>query len=1149
MNSDSWMTYPALPHALPFRTIFGEYRARRPEDLADAVLRVIRKPRRIPEDLADPTLTDILKSARSSEHLAETAAKRILKLKHGTGEVTTAVAKHILKLELTPQDLEGVWARLDADIMRSEQAYRDLESSKQCLQAERQTRGEPNEEFKKKLVEAYEKVLLAEIICQIYDWPLKSVMHEMEGTALCLSGGGIRSASFSLGILEGLARFSRRTPCNDKQRPLLDTLDYLSTVSGGGYIGSWLMAWSQRSDYHQVVDQLAASAPTSGDPEPQPIRHLREYTSYLSPRYGFTLDTLTLGSIVLRNMILNWLILVPLVMALFCLPEFLYDFSYGWAFAHQRSGASWLHAVITLAILCVGFASATAVWRMSTPLYKSKQDKPPQDKSPQDKSGISESEKEGSTLVEVLLFALPVMLSAWLLAEASFWAYVKGALSSQLSVLHLALWLTVYTVVPPLTVSLVRLRLLWQSDDANPTPFHHHDESGRLAWSRLIWSFIAPLLVAMLGAWLLAECGLHVGRQLLVVGKWHLVLSHKFMVLAIPIVLCVMMLSSTLLTGLLTHIEQEEEREWWARAGGLLFSCLLVWLALNCIAFYAASSLELVYGSILGAVGLGAGYIGSAAGLSAATTSGLKRVKAEQLTRFEKFLSDHGMIAPFASGIALVCIALALATLTSSLRVNLKDCLIAAAKSQDPSVLQHYLFQYLAVRVHSPESTRWIGTLDHLKLDFLATFVVFGAACLVALFANKFVNINTFSLHGMYRMRLTRAYLGASNFARHPNSFTNFDNSDNMYEADMLREGTPLHIINTALNLVATRNMAWQQRKAEPFTFSAISVGSWRVGYVPTEDYGGTRGVTLGTAMAISGAAFNPNMGYHSSPFVTLLMTFFNARLGWWLPNPIWPHLRKWPANGGPRRFLSRKSRFLARNGPMWALTPLLNEALGNTDDSYKWIELSDGGHFENLGLYEMVLRRCRRIIVVDADADSEFQFEDLGNAVRKIEIDLGIPITFPDFPHGLPMKRGAEPVNVYCIRGVIQYNCVDYSESNGELLFIKPVLNGSEPPDIRAYAASHQHFPHEATSNQFFNEAQFESYRHLGSWMISSYFENASEGENAPEDLPHARDGCGIGAFFASVKSMRDAKHAVVGDSVPVQAPTNSIILPAGEA
>jgi hypothetical protein len=452
------------------------------------------------------------------------------------------------------------------------------------------------------------------------------------------------------------------------------------------------------------------------------------------------------------------------------------------------------------------------------------------------------------------------------------------------------------------------------------------------------------------------------------------------------------------------------------------------------------------------------------------------------------------------------------------------------------------------VTVHIARSVRWVDTLDRLKLDSLAAFVVFAAVCLLAFFANMFININTFSLHGMYRMRLTRSYLGASNFARHPDSFTNFDSTDNMHESDMARKDAPLHVINTALNLVATRNMAWQQRKAEPFTFSPISVGSWRLGYLPTESYGGSKGVTLGTAMAISGAAFNPNMGYHSSPLVTLLMTFFNARLGWWLPNPIWPHLRKWPSDndGVPRetrrmRGTGKARRFLGRNGPKWALMPLLNEALGNTDDSYKWIELSDGGHFENLGLYEMVLRRCLYIVVVDADADSEFHFEDLGNAIRKIEIDLGIPITFPDFPQGLPMKRGVEPLNKYCIRGEIQYDCVDEKAPKGDLLFVKPILNGSEPPDIRAYAASHQTFPHEATSNQFFNEAQFESYRHLGSWMISSYF------ENDPKNSPQALVGCDMAAFFSRLKTVRTAGQNGENSAAAVGS-ANLPTLPAGE-
>jgi hypothetical protein len=250
--------------------------------------------------------------------------------------------------------------------------------------------------------------------------------------------------------------------------------------------------------------------------------------------------------------------------------------------------------------------------------------------------------------------------------------------------------------------------------------------------------------------------------------------------------------------------------------------------------------------------------------------------------------------------------------------------------------------------------------------------------------------------------------------------------------------------------------------------------------------------------MAISGAAVNPNMGYHSSALVTLLMTFFNTRLGWWLPNPGLPGIAQKrleeivasPAGASTSHDnVDEANDFLQQAGPTFGLYPLIAEALGKTDDNSRFIQLSDGGHFENLGLYEMVMRRCRTIIVVDGDADSKYEFEDIGNAVRKIYIDLGIPIHFRDFPAGLPMKRGKDggldTSSLYCFTGKINYGCVDSGAEDGDLIVIKPVLNGSEPEDVRAYALTHPTFPHESTVNQFFNEAQFESYRHLGSWMM----------------------------------------------------------------
>ena len=140
--------------------------------------------------------------------------------------------------------------------------------------------------------------------------------------------------------------------------------------------------------------------------------------------------------------------------------------------------------------------------------------------------------------------------------------------------------------------------------------------------------------------------------------------------------------------------------------------------------------------------------------------------------------------------------------------------------------------------------------------------------------ASKFVNINRFSLHGLYRNRLVRAFLGGSNQDREKtrNPFTGFDENDNvpmwqLWPTDTGRgEGwRPFHIVNIALNIVSTKKLAWQERKAEPFTVSPLHSGTACKAYPPSKQYGHQdRGISLGTALAISGAAASPNMGYHS---------------------------------------------------------------------------------------------------------------------------------------------------------------------------------------------------------------------------------------------------------------------------------------------
>ena len=231
------------------------------------------------------------------------------------------------------------------------------------------------------------------------------------------------------------------------------------------------------------------------------------------------------------------------------------------------------------------------------------------------------------------------------------------------------------------------------------------------------------------------------------------------------------------------------------------------------------------------------------------------------------------------------------------------------------------------------------------------------------------------------------AHIWAPRIKRDPNPFTGFDQNDNIRMHELWIEEKfgrrLLPVVNIALNLVGGSKLAWQERKAESFTVSPLHCGSYELGYrktnaPPGKRYGGEHGISLGTATTISGAAASPNMGYHSSPLVTFILTLLNVRLGAWLGNP---------GKAGDATF--------HLGYPNFSVGPIIAEAFGLTNDTSPYVYLSDGGHFENLGLYEMVLRRCHHIVVSDAGEDPECSFADLGEAVRKIRIDFGIPIEF----------------------------------------------------------------------------------------------------------------------------------------------------------
>lgn len=194
-------------------------------------------------------------------------------------------------------------------------------------------------------------------------------------------------------------------------------------------------------------------------------------------------------------------------------------------------------------------------------------------------------------------------------------------------------------------------------------------------------------------------------------------------------------------------------------------------------------------------------------------------------------------------------------------------------------------------------------------------------------------------------------------------------------------------------------------------------------------------------------------------------MTLFNVRLGVWLPNPA----------------VERVAERLRRAFPSNDFRAMLNDLAGMSDEHNQSVYLSDDGHFDNLGLYEMLRRRCRFIVVVDAGQDGSMTFEDLGHAIRKSEVDLGVRVRFDHLSRIYP--AGAEPKNGPPLSFALgEVNYVDPpGDRPGRILCIKPVVADDMPPGARAYYKLNTAFPHESTADQFFSESQFESYRALG--------------------------------------------------------------------
>ena len=149
---------------------------------------------------------------------------------------------------------------------------------------------------------------------------LYRALNELKSAALCLSGGGIRSAAFALGVIQAFATHPRSdpsvaAPTDSADKSLLTKFHYLSTVSGGGYIGSWLSAWRMEKPFPEIWARLV-TRPQGPDFEPPTIGWLRSYSNYLTPKTGvLSTDTWTAVALSIRNLLLNWLVIFPPICA------------------------------------------------------------------------------------------------------------------------------------------------------------------------------------------------------------------------------------------------------------------------------------------------------------------------------------------------------------------------------------------------------------------------------------------------------------------------------------------------------------------------------------------------------------------------------------------------------------------------------------------------------------------------------------------------------------------------------------------------------------------------------------------------------------------------------------------------------------------
>lgn len=889
-------------------------------------------------------------------------------------------------------------------------------------------------------------------------------IHERGPSAVCLSGGGVRSATFALGVLQGLAHIG-----------VLKHIDYLSTVSGGGYIGGWLTTWLHREgpdgrdDVMRELDPATAEQIGSID-EQSPVDRVRLTCRYLAPRGGIvSADVWSLAMTMARNLVLNWFVILPLLAAALLVPRVYYATIHtieqstvitgvcGW---QELAGSpQWF-----LSIAAIGFILSSAYLVMNFVGYGGQWSQgrflslwlvPVMTAAVSITLYWSATPCKGDTAGPALFLGGVIPAAGWLVIGGAR----HGARGIAVAVVTLTgvlttLWLATHRFIPGvearegyralgtvilLIVTAALAQRFWRVEAAN-------DGSTlriRVGVRTIVAALVAGSMLGAMTYWFSSQFAF---------GEAGL--RESYAAFAVPALLGLGLLQIVVFIGIASNELDDSALEWWSRTGGWLGIAAMLWAGAGILVFYVADWIE----------------------------SGLRGVSAFLTVDHLVLSAALAVLVPLLSSLAGLAVRGSDPETSSPLKLKLQGAalplvilmLLSAAAWVDLRIIGQIEYHLGSAGVPCTPAMAKAEPIDgpcHPDGAGLGeVLLLLGGLLAFGFVMSRTVPVNRFSLHGMYRQRLIRTFLGASRRDRRPNAFTGFDSKDDVRVHD-LADVRPLHVINTTLNSVTSTHVGRHETKAQSMTFSPLHVGNRFVGYRPAPEYGsdgkgrGT-GVSLGMALAVSGAAASSAMGMYSTKARAFLLTLANARLGLWFGNP-------------------QNAKTWQRSEPPLGVEPLVREMLGLTTDHNPYVYLSDGGHYENLALWEMVARRCRFIVISDAGCDPTYAFGDLSNAVRRIRLDLGIPIEF------LPLSQSREGqgrTNQHGAIGVIRYGAVDGPGApDGTIVYLKATLSGDEPVDVRNFAATDPLFPHDSTGNQFFDEARFESYRALGFHTVLS--------------------------------------------------------------